>query len=169
MYIFNLFKIDHWWGLICQSAIWVWWKRQPLWSYLAVWAISLFRKGWPPTKRFNLQKGFLWWSMQWFKIFGGWCCLPPINPINLNFNRGLSFTAISLCWKITEDRLKKNPRKAKAFQGFEMVSGTGFEPVTQWLKVTCSTNWANRPHDLREIRRNDAMMQALKCLHSIIF
>ena len=26
---------------------------------------------------------------------------------------------------------RKNPRKAKAFQGFEMVSGTGFEPVTQ--------------------------------------
>ena len=27
-----------------------------------------------------------------------------------------------------------------------MVSATGFEPVTQWLKVTCSTNWATRPN-----------------------
>ncbi len=22
---------------------------------------------------------------------------------------------------------------------------TGFEPVTNWLKVNCSTNWANDP------------------------
>ena len=27
-----------------------------------------------------------------------------------------------------------------------VVSATGFEPVTQWLKVTCSTNWATRPY-----------------------
>ena len=26
-----------------------------------------------------------------------------------------------------------------------MVSATGFEPVTVWLKVRCSTNWATRP------------------------
>ena len=26
-----------------------------------------------------------------------------------------------------------------------VVSRTGFEPVTHWLKVSCSTNWANGP------------------------
>ena len=26
-----------------------------------------------------------------------------------------------------------------------MVGRTGFEPVTNWLKVNCSTNWANDP------------------------
>ena len=36
-----------------------------------------------------------------------------------------------------------------------MVSATGFEPVTQWLKVTCSTNWATRPYwsELKYIKR----------------
>ena len=27
----------------------------------------------------------------------------------------------------------------------KVVSATGFEPVTHWLKVNCSTNWATRP------------------------
>ena len=33
--------------------------------------------------------------------------------------------------KIRLREKKKNPQKAKAIWGFEMVSGTGFEPVTQ--------------------------------------
>ena len=31
---------------------------------------------------------------------------------------------------------------------FYMVGRTGFEPVTNWLKANCSTNWANDPKQL---------------------
>ena len=32
---------------------------------------------------------------------------------------------------------------AKLLLNFKMVSHTGIEPVTPWLKVKCSTDWAN--------------------------
>ena len=36
-------------------------------------------------------------------------------------------------------------KKAPLGRFFTLVGRAGFEPATNWLKVNCSTNWANDP------------------------
>ena len=41
----------------------------------------------------------------------------------------------------------------------KVVSATGFEPVTHWLKVNCSTNWATRPKTKMKLFDNSIIIK----------
>ena len=53
---------------------------------------------------------------------------------------------------------------------FEMVGCQGFEPGTHWLRVSCSTNWANSPFlgAGNEIRTRDFHLGKVTLYHWVI-